>query len=232
MSEIVTGINPQVLKWARERANISLEDVAGKFKKDIKVIEKWESGEESPTYAQLEKLAYTLYKRPIALFFFPEPPEEPDERQEFRTLPEFEVENLAPDTLYALRQAKAMQLSLKEINDDLNPSDQKIFRDISINLQEDLISSIQKIRDYLNISLEDQSSWQDEDIALKSWRNIIEKSGIFIFKRSFKQKEVSGFCLIDREFPIIYLNNSTVKTRQIFTIFHELAHILLQTNES
>ncbi len=58
----------------------------------------------------------------------------------------------------------------------------------------------------------------------------MEEAGIFIFKRSFKQREISGFCLIDIEFPIIYINNSTEKSRQIFTIFHELAHILLQTN--
>lgn len=230
MSESVTGINPKILKWARERANYSLEDIAAKFKKDIKVIENWESGEKSPTYTQLEKLAYELYKRPIALFFFPEPPEEADERQEFRTLPEFEIENLSPDTLYIIRQAKAMQLSLKEINDDINPSDKKIFREIIINFQEDLSIATQKIRDYLGISLEKQFSWKDDDTAFKSWRNTIEKSGIFIFKTSFKQKDISGFCLIDKEFPIIYLNNSMVQTRQIFTIFHELAHILLQTN--
>lgn len=231
MSEPVTGINPKILKWARERANYSLEDIAAKFKKNLEEIEKWELGEKAPTYTQLEKLAYNYYKRPIALFFFPEPPEEPDEHQEFRTLPEFEIDNLSSNTLYIIRQAKAMQLSLKEINDGINPSNKKIFRDIVINLQEDLNRTTQKIRDYLDISLEDQFSWQDDDLTLKSWRNAIEKSGIFIFKTSFKQqKDISGFCLIDKEFPVIYLNNSMVKTRQIFTIFHELAHILLQTN--
>ncbi len=230
MSETVTGINPKILKWARERSKYSLEDVAKKFKKDSKIIEKWELGEVSPTYAQLEKLAYEIYKRPLALFFFPEPPEETDEKQEFRTLPAFEIENLSSDTMYALRQAKAMQLSLKEINDNINPSEKKIFRDIRISFRDDLSRVTQEVRDYLNVPLDEQTSWQDNDIALKSWRNKVEESGIFIFKRSFKQKDVSGFCLLDPEFPLIYLNNSTVKTRQIFTIFHELAHILMQTN--
>jgi Zn-dependent peptidase ImmA (M78 family) len=230
MSQTILGINPKVLKWARERAKCSLEDVSIKLKKDIKTIEKWESGEETPTYVQLEKLSYELYKRPIALFFFPEPPEEPDQQSEFRTLPEFEIENLSSDTLYALRQAKAMQLSLKEINDNINPSEKKIFDDLSISLADNLSNVTQIVRDYLGIQLDEQLAWRDSDFALKTWRNLIEKSGIFIFKRSFKQKDISGFCLIDQEFPIIYLNNSTSKTRQIFTIFHELAHLLLQTN--
>ena len=37
----------------------------------------------------------------------------------------------------------------------------------------------------------------------------------------------SGFSLYDEEFPIIYVNNSNTKTRQIFTLFHELAHLML-----
>jgi len=230
MTESVVGINPEILRWARERAKYSLEDVAIAFKKDTKIIESWESGDSAPTYVQLEKLAYQLYKRPIALFFFPKPPEEADEKKEFRTLPEFEIENLSSDTLYALRQAKAMQLSLKELNDGVNPIGQKIFRDLQINFSNELSKVTRFVREYLGIHLNDQIAWKNNDIALKSWRNSVEDKGIFIFKRSFKQRDISGFCLIDKEFPIIYLNNSTTKTRQIFSVFHELAHILLQTN--
>jgi Zn-dependent peptidase ImmA (M78 family) len=54
--------------------------------------------------------------------------------------------------------------------------------------------------------------------------------GIFVFKDAFKVNEYSGFCLYDDIFPIIYVNNSTTKTRQIFTLFHELAHLLFHTS--
>ncbi|MCE2663157.1 MAG: ImmA/IrrE family metallo-endopeptidase [Microcystis sp. M53603_WE2] len=229
MGEKLTGVNPKIIQWARERARYSLESVALKFKKDVSVIEKWESGEDFPTYSQLEKLA-EIYKRPLALFFFPEPPLEAEEKQEFRTLPDFEIENLAADTIYALRQAKAMQLSLQEINNGINPSTKKIFQDIAVSSSDDLRRLAEQIRNYLNVTLEEQLTWNDQETALKKWRSAVEEAGIFIFKRSFKQREISGFCLIDIEFPIIYINNSTEKSRQIFTIFHELAHILLQTN--
>jgi len=229
MGDKLTGVNPNIIQWARERARYSLESVAVKFKKDVSVIEKWESGEDFPTYSQLEKLA-EIYKRPLALFFFPEPPLEAEEKQEFRTLPDFEIENLAADTIYALRQAKAMQLSLQEINNGINPSTKKIFQDIAVSSSDDLRILAEQIRNYLNVTLEEQLTWNDRETALKKWRSAVEEAGIFIFKRSFKQREISGFCLIDIEFPIIYINNSTEKSRQIFTIFHELAHILLQTN--
>lgn len=229
MGDKLTSVNPKIIQWARERARYSLESVALKFKKDVSAIKKWESGEDFPTYSQLEKLA-GIYKRPLALFFFPEPPLEAEEKQEFRTLPDFEIENLAADTIYALREAKAMQLSLSEINDGINPSAKKIFQDISVSSSDDLRRLAEQIRNYLNVNLEEQLTWNNQETALKKWRGAVEEAGIFIFKRSFKQREISGFCLIDIEFPIIYLNNSTEKARQIFTIFHELAHILLQTN--
>ena len=47
------------------------------LKKDASIVNDWELGERALTYVQLEKLA-DKYKRPIAIFFFPEPPEEPN----------------------------------------------------------------------------------------------------------------------------------------------------------
>ena len=230
MTDLVSGMNPEVLKWARERAGYSVADVAHALKKDIDVIESWESGADAPTYGQLEKLAYQLYKRPIALFFFPAPPEEPDPKQSFRTLPEFELQNLASDTRFAIRQAEAMQLALNELNDGANPAQKKIFREVQIDINSDIVSAVARVRDYLGLKLEEQSHWKDSDDALKKWRSAVEETGVFVFKRSFHQRDISGFCLLDVEFPVIYINNSAAKTRQIFTLFHELAHILLHSN--
>ena len=36
--------------------------------------------------------------------------------------------------------------------------------------------------------------------------------------------------MYDETFPIIYVNNSSSRTRQIFTLFHELAHLLFHTS--
>jgi len=86
------------------------------------------------------------------------------------------------------------------------------------------------VRTYLGVTLNEQSSWGSADEALKQWRDRVEASGVFVFKDSFKQKEISGFCIYDDEFPIIYVNNGTAKTCQIFSLFHELAHFLLHKN--
>jgi len=77
--------------------------------------------------------------------------------------------------------------------------------------------------------LNEQYALKSTEDALKYWRNLLEEHGVFIFKDAFKDDEFSGFCLYDDVFPIIYINNSQAKIRQIFTLFHELAHLLFRT---
>ncbi|TVQ25648.1 MAG: ImmA/IrrE family metallo-endopeptidase [Leptolyngbya sp. DLM2.Bin15] len=230
MAGQVVGIQPKVLRWARDRAGYSVEDIANQLKRDPAEVRAWETGDAAPTYAQLEKLAYDLYKRPLALFFLPEPPQEADVKQEFRTLPNAEMDQLLPNTRYLLRLGQAFQLSLKELTEGINPSEHKIFKDIKLTDAAQIPSVAQRVREYLEIPMDTQSDWGSTDEALKAWRNAVETAGVFVFKQSFKQKTISGFCLIDAEFPIIVINNSTTKTRQIFTLFHELSHLLVGVN--
>jgi len=222
-------INPGILTWARESANLLIEDVALKMKKSPEAIEAWEKGDTSPTYLQLEMLAYTVYKRPVAIFFFPEPPEEITAKKSFRTLPESEVEELAPTFLRIFRRAQAMQINLEELTDGENPASKKIFRDLSFEPRGDVVTMAESVRKYLGVDITTQVRWPNTEMALEKWRSAIEEKGIFIFKDAFRDDEISGFCIYDPEFPIIYINNSMSKTRQIFTLFHELTHLLFRT---
>ena len=65
---------------------------------------------------------------------------------------------------------------------------------------------------------------------MKEWRQALYRVGIFVFKDAFREESFSGFSLYDDVFPIIYVNNSAAKTRQIFTLFHELGHLLFHTS--
>lgn len=231
--EPVDGVQPEIFRWARQSIGLSIDDVARKLKRSSEEIEAWELGLAAPSYTQLEKLAYQVYKRPLAIFFLPEPPEEITPSREFRTLPEFDLQNLFPDTYIQIRRAHAYQIALKELFNGKNPVDKPIWESLSLisGKSSKLISEqADSIREFLGINMDRQSSWLSDDISLKQWRQAIEESGVFVFKNSFKQKDISGFCLRDENLPIIYINNSTTKTRQIFSLLHELAHLLLNIN--
>lgn len=231
MSERIP-VNPEVLRWARKTGGFGIDDVVGKLKRKrvtAETVASWEKGTASPTYAQLERLAYEIYKRPLALFFFPEPPEEETPAESFRTLPQEEIDILEPTLLYLVRQAKVMQENLRELFDGVNPAKKQVCFDITIH-SSDAISDVAKaVREYLGVGLNEQYALTTNDKALKYWREVLEKHGVFVFKDAFKDEECSGFCLYDDVFPVIYINNSQAKIRQIFTLFHELAHLLFRT---
>ena len=218
-------VTPAVVVWARERAGFSLQELSGVFSK----IGEWETGETGPTYPQLEKLAEKL-KVPIAVFFFPDPPDLPAIEQTFRTLGPEQIATIPPKIRLLLRKARAFQIGLEELNSGRNTADRLIVRDLHFELTDSIEDIARNVREYLGVSFEEQFGWADADIALKEWRNKFLSVGIYIFKDQFRSADYSGFCLYDDTFPIIYVNNTTAKTRQIFTLFHELAHLLFHTS--
>ena len=228
MAEHINGINPDILKWARERSGYTVEAIAKFLKKKVSIVNNWESGERAPTYVQLEKLA-DKYERPIAIFFFPEPPEEPNIAENL-ALRSSDDTPLEPRIHILFRQAYARQLSLMELNMGTNPAEQKIFRDLQAQPNDSTMALAQQARAYLNVDVTTQTGWNTAAKAFENWRDRIEEAGVFVFKEAFQDDSVDGFCLIHDEFPVIYLNNSRPPVRQIFSLFHELAHLLLSEN--
>jgi transcriptional regulator with XRE-family HTH domain len=218
------SVTPSVITWARKRAGLSLEEA-----KNFGRIDQWESGASSPTYAQLEALASAL-KVPVSVFFFPEPPDLPDIAQSFRTLPETEFEHIPSRVRLLVRKAKAFQLNLAELTGERNPAPRQILKDLSLSTNEPIPEAAARVRAYLGLTLEAQQTFKTDDDALKAWREALQSVGIFVFKDAFRNDDYSGFCLYDQTFPIIYVNNSSSKTRQMFTLLHELAHLLFQTS--
>ena len=218
-------ITPEVLKWVRERAGFSPEEARNHFSK----IEEWEAGEAFPTYPQLERLS-DKFKVPVAVFFFPEPPDVPLIRKSFRTLPDTHFDQLPREIRFLLRKAKVFQINLSELNEGRNPAERFILDDLRFTRDMDIAVMAHRVRDYLEISLEKQMGWSGSDEAFDAWREALESRGVSVFKDAFKDDFFSGFCMYDEKFPVIYVNNSSSRTRQIFTLFHELAHLLFHTS--
>ncbi len=225
-------VNGEVLRWARESAGLTIDEVVQKMNRKritYEMIESWEQSFEAPTYSQLERLAYEVYKRPLAIFFFPEPPQEITAKQSFRTLPEYEIQRMPVKMRFLLRKAQSFQLNLYDLYDGVNPSEKKITKDLEFSTHISAKEMGEKVRQYINIDIETQNSFGNPENALKEWRKILEGFGLFIFKDAFQSDGFSGFCIYDDKFPVIYVNNSKPFTRQIFTLFHELAHLLFKT---
>jgi len=107
-------INPELLIWARKTSGYTIEEIAQRLKKDAVLFSRWESGEEQPTYHQLEQLA-NYYKRPLAAFFLPAPPPQPAYPPSFRSLFANENEEFDHETIFRVRRSRWIQGKVKEI---------------------------------------------------------------------------------------------------------------------
>ena len=106
----------------------SIEELAEKIHVSPYEIEMWENEIEVPSYARLESIADCL-KMPVAVFFFPEPPNLDDPKKKFRRLPDYEFARLSSDTIQTIHLAQAYQDSLAELSFGAFPEKQ-IFREL------------------------------------------------------------------------------------------------------
>ncbi|MGD9641865.1 MAG: ImmA/IrrE family metallo-endopeptidase [Elusimicrobiales bacterium] len=218
---ITVPINPDILTWARERCKLSLEDLALSLDLPIDKLKAYEDGREKPPLGLLEKLAYSKLRVPLAVFFFSERPTITDPLTKMRRLPNYEQEKLSQNTLAAIRLAQSYQDSLEELVGE----SELPFSDLRID-SSNPIRAAKALRQIIGFTLEQQLKLRSPEKVFKALRHTLEKWGIYTFKDSLEDRFVSGFCLFDEIFPVIFINNSNAPARQLFTLVHEFAHIV------
>jgi Zn-dependent peptidase ImmA (M78 family)/DNA-binding XRE family transcriptional regulator len=223
----IIRIEPSILTWARESLGLTVAEVAAKLEKDRETVQQWEYGKSSPTLAQLEKLAYSIYKRPLAVFFLPKPPKETTPKQDFRTLPDKEIKNLSPELRLIIRKAKYNQLVLKQLHEGTNPLENPLNKAFQLRLTNNPTNTANRLREYLGVTKRLQQSFKNSEDAFSYYRNLLERNGIYVFQ--YLLPEARGFSLMDKEFPVIVLNSKDKANGKIFSLFHELCHILFNT---
>jgi Zn-dependent peptidase ImmA (M78 family) len=160
------------------------------------------------------------------VFFFPSVPQEDTPQTEFRTLPETLVVDLPSEVIKLYRKAKLFQIYLGELYEEQKPVEVSLLDTFTLEQPSRLVGIAREIRQTLGLSIREQTSWRSPEIAFKKWRAALEANGIFIFKDAFRNDDYSGFCLYDEKYPLILVNNSMSFSRQVFTLFHELGHLL------
>jgi len=225
MAERISAINSKILIWARETSGTTIQEAKEKFGEDK--LAAWENGTEFPTYAELKKIG-SYYRKPIAVFFFPEPPSIKDIPASCRTLPVEKNTVFNRDVTKMVDWARTMQINLYELHDQSNPAKISI-NSINFDLS-DLTATARHLRSILSVDLATQKKFASRRDAFEFWRDCFYEIGIYVFKNAFKDTSVSGFCIYDDIFPVICINNSLAYSRQIFTLFHEVYHLIRKTS--
>ncbi len=219
-------INPQVLAWARESAGFYIEEAAKKIPIDPNKLRNCEIGRDYLTISQLRKLS-NAYKRPLAFFYLPNPPQSETIPKDFRRLPEDEEKKLAPNLRLEIRKAKYRREIALNLFKDLEIGIPKFKA--KANLSDDVYDVGNLVRKTLKVSFKQQEKIRKE-ILLNFWREKIEDLGILVFSASLiDTKIMRGFSIDKSPLPIIVLNSRDHHKARIFTLFHELTHLLLHS---
>lgn len=218
-------VNNKVLIWARESIAQTRNYVVEKTGINLRRLNQIESGEKHPDLDELKTLAKT-YKRTLAILLLDEPPKEKPLPKDRRTLDSKELGNFHEKTILAVRKARAYTQSLIELKTDAGIYINKFS--YSANLETDIREISQKIR--LDLNLNEVRELENINDILDAYVEKVESLGIAVFQMSLTQDNLRGFSIVDDEIPIIGIKRGGEKaTSKIFTLFHEFAHILLNT---
>ncbi|AUB57477.1 hypothetical protein BK008_03530 [Methanobacterium sp. MZ-A1] len=223
-----TGTNHNILQWARKNAGYSASEVAKKMDKKTEVITSWENGEDVPTFKQLSKLS-KIYHYPSAFFFAEEVPEDEPLPSDYRTMPDRNIENF-PEIIFEIKDAQERREIALELTQKLDIPLPEF--DLECSLDDDPEDIAFKIREYLDVTIEEQLKWKkDKYTALNNWKTILESKGILIFQfTGISPQEIRAYAIDQRPLPVIGINTGDDPRARNFSIFHELAHIITGTS--
>lgn len=220
-------VNPAVLVWARKSASASMEQAAKKAGVELARLQAWESGTEKPTVAQLRHLA-ELYKRPFALFLLDQVPKTFTVMKSFRRVPDSDDLALSFALASQLRQALQRRDVALELAPEVGEEPKKFTEKAA--LSEDPAHVAERIRTILGIATAVQEGWKDDYEAFRAWRQALEALGILAFQASgVDVEEARGLSTFFPVFPLVLLNSGDAVRARIFTLAHELGHLLLHS---
>ncbi len=220
------------LRWARERACMSLSELAVKMNIPEEKLQAWETvGEIS--LAQADKLAQVTHT-PIGYLFLPEPPNEQLPVKDFRTVGTESISRFSTELLDTVNDALRRQNWYRDYAESNGAAALAYVG--SLRLSDDVEEAVAHIHNFIawdSAARAQAASWEK---ALTQQIDDFESAGILVMRngvvgnntaRPLEVSEFRGFALSDSFAPLIFINNKDAKAAQMFTLAHELVHLFL-----
>lgn len=222
------NIHPNLLRWVIQRAGISEEKAIETFP----LLNGWLSQEKQPTLNQLKNFAAKFYV-PFGYLFMSNLPIEnipfPMFRGEAGQQDHFNL-----NVYDTVMNVQARQEWLEEY---LEENDIKTCNFIgSITTKTSISETVRRLRTILDLDDRWAFSLATPDAAVSLLGQKIEDTGVFLAyngvvgnntHRPLKVSECRGFALVNEKAPYIFVNSADSKSAQLFTLIHEVAHLML-----
>lgn len=222
------NIRPELLRWVIQRAGVSEEKAIEVFP----LLNGWLSQEKQPTLSQLKSFATKFYV-PFGYLFMSNLPIEnipfPMFRGEAGQQDHFDLN--VYDTVMNIQSRQEW------LEEYLEENDIETCKFVSsISTKTSITEAVCKLRAILDLDDRWAFSLATPDAAVSFLGQKLENVGIFLAyngvvgnntHRQLKVSECRGFALVNEKAPYIFVNSADSKSAQLFTLIHEVAHLML-----
>ena len=237
----VPQVNPDILRWARETAGLTLEDAVGKLAiKDargtaaVDRLRALENGKQPPSRPVLSKMA-RQYHRPLLTFYLAQPPRRGNWGRDFRApaANRSARDEALLDALVRNVQARQGLLRSAMLDDDEDSVPLSFLGSATVDTPVDRL--VASIRDTVGLQLSDFRAAGNHDAAFRLLRTQTEGAGVFVlvlgnlgsYHTDLDVEVFRGFALTDEYAPFVVVNPKDSAGAKSFTLLHELAHLWL-----
>ncbi len=219
-----------MLLWARKRAGLTKADLADRFPE----YRDWEAGKIKPEHRELDLLA-DEFEMPVNYLRSFRPPDEVLRLADFRSEGARCGRTFCFDLHRTFRNCTRRQVWYEEDYAPMAGLSPLGFVG-SAGLQSDPAAVASHIRRLLDLDVSRTKELESAGAALSSLVSKADEAGILVMtshtvsyqtRRAFDPNVFRGFALVDPVAPLVFLNGADVKTSQVFTLAHELAHLWL-----
>ncbi|HXR04024.1 MAG TPA: ImmA/IrrE family metallo-endopeptidase [Verrucomicrobiae bacterium] len=223
-------LNPDVLRWARNKAGLSEETLAARIGVHLGLVKEWESTGSIP-FSLVEKLA-EITRIAFGFLFLEKPPQPSLPIADFRRIKDSQPLTPSDDLLDVIYGAQLKQNWYREYLIASGAEPLPFVGKASIKTPTKEVAD--DIRSTLNIgfALAETAATPEQ-----AWRDTIEATeaaGILVLcsghvagftNRTLDVDEFRGFAMADKYAPLVFINSADTPAARFFTLAHEIAHI-------
>ena len=207
-------VEPELLRWARERAGLSIDALAGGFPS----LHAWERREVRPTLKQLERFAKATFT-PIGYLFLRVPPIERIPIPDFRTVADARLDHPSAnllDTIYLCQQRQDWYREFVQ-----STGGEPVDFVGSARPDDDISETAARIRRFLAFDIEERRRFPTWTDALRRFIGQADALGVLVMvsgvvgsnsRRSLDPLEFRGFALADSIAPLVFINGADTKS--------------------
>lgn len=226
MSKLTVNVAPDILDWIISKTGSNLSQTM------LDKLQKWLNGEKEPTFRQVEEVSKAT-NIPFGYFFLNSPPNEDLSLLEFRTIDSLKLRNPSRNLIDTMDNMENMQAWMRDSL--VEEGSERLHFVGSQKFQDNIFDFADNMRDLLSLDFNWYTKTPNAEMSFRTIRGRCQNIGILVMMsgivgqnthRPLDIEEFRAFALVDEYAPLIFINSNDSINGKLFSLVHEIAHIL------